>query len=154
MSQPNGIEREKSLENGSKRTSRLRRSLRWAGTMFTGLAAMACAQTVEAPPSIPFVKVIYPNGGEIFTAGDRIRIAWEGNGSNTYSVDLHDPAGNSWQNIAFIRDPNIRFYDWRVNVYDIFSDKPIHMVVTGDSDSGSVNNIRVQDFSDGTIRNK
>lgn len=107
--------------------------------------------TKPGPTPLPFVKVTYPNGGQTFKKGDNITITWDGIGSNSYSIDLYDPDEKSWNNLAFLRDPKTRSYNWVINVYDFFLNKPVYMVVTGDSDSGSSTNIRVQDYSDQTI---
>ena len=45
----------------------------------------------------PMVNLLYPTGGEIFEAGERIGIEWDGTGINNYRVLYSTNGGLSWQ---------------------------------------------------------
>lgn len=65
MSKPDLLDRETGSEKRPKRTPNLLRgSYRWAGAIFAGLTALACAQTFEAPiiPVQPDLLVAFKDG--------------------------------------------------------------------------------------------
>jgi len=67
------------------------------------------------PTPAPSVRIIYPNGGESFTIGQTARIRWQSNNVDTCYLE-YSFGPSSLNNIAIINNPNIGYYDWNVNI--------------------------------------
>ena len=59
------------------------------------------------------LEIIYPNGGEILTAGSNCEITWEGTGEGDAVIEYSIDSGGSWTAIA-ASTPNDGSYDWTV----------------------------------------
>jgi hypothetical protein len=63
--------------------------------------------------TIPALEIIYPNGGEILTAGSICEITWQGTGEGNAVLEYSIDGGDSWTTIAG-STPNDGNYDWLV----------------------------------------
>lgn len=73
-----------------------------------------------SPSPIPtssqqYVKVLYPNGGETFIEGDKVKITWEATNRKSFIIDWSLGPGSS-NPIISINDGNAREYNWTVDV--------------------------------------
>jgi hypothetical protein len=59
------------------------------------------------------LEIIYPNGGEILTAGSNAEITWNGTGEGAVTLECSFNSGASWTTIARAV-PNDGSYDWLV----------------------------------------
>jgi hypothetical protein len=69
-------------------------------------------QIVAPAPPVPMVRVLRPNGGEKYTAGDRVVIAWTSANVSTVSLEFSSDAGASWWTIAANIPATKGTYDW------------------------------------------
>jgi hypothetical protein len=69
------------------------------------------------PTPIPAgaVKITFPNGGETFNVGDKIRISWEATEKTAFNLGWTTGPG-SLNSIQSINSPSARYLDWTVNV--------------------------------------
>lgn len=96
-------------------------------TLKTNLGDSSATQTIpltikyqQPTPDNPMtscsIRLLYPNGGEIFKVGDKVKIAWEPNNlTNLVEIMLKDQLGTlTWINFSA---PNTASYsyDWVVN---------------------------------------
>lgn len=66
-----------------------------------------------------FIKLIYPNGGEIYKTGDTCRIQWSSNGVSNALIEYTTNNGSTWNNIATVNSENFS-YQWIIpNIYAV-----------------------------------
>jgi len=62
----------------------------------------------------PWVRVVYPNGGELWRLGSTQEVQWRSNGVATVRIDLSRDDGTSWETIGGPVDATIGLYGWTV----------------------------------------
>lgn len=91
-----------------------------------------------AAPRSPYVKIKYPNGGEVFTFGDTVKVSWEKNQINNCWLGFSfGPGSLDWINTEITGD--MSSYDWVINNWNM-DDEPSKIKIELDcfSDKGSV----------------
>jgi hypothetical protein len=87
-------------------------------------------------PKDAFVKILYPNGGEIFTYGDTVKVRWEMNKVNSCFLGFSFGEGSlNWINTEITG--NMTSYDWVIDDWNMGFD-PVKMKLELDcwSDGG------------------
>lgn len=68
--------------------------------------------TPQPTPAGSFIKVTYPNGGENFIVGSKVRITWSS--SQVVSCSIYGIKQVGYVLIANIANPTLGYYDWTV----------------------------------------
>lgn len=90
-----------------------------------------------ATPRSPYVKIKYPNGGEVFTFGDKVKIQWEKNQINSCWLGFSFGEGSlNWIDTSITGE--MISYDWTINNWND-DDTPSKVKIELDcfSDNGS-----------------
>lgn len=89
-----------------------------------GVAVRITNPDGSIPPPPPVVRITYPNGGETFTQGEKVKITWEGRNIDSCYIDYSYGVG-SLSNITKLSTTGNGSYDWTVNLPNLFSPKQI-----------------------------
>lgn len=84
------------------------------------------------------IKITYPNGGEVFNVGDKVRITWTSNKIDQVSLGYSFGPG-SLNPITSTLIANQNYYDWVVNIGNTANTQVIIDVTGYETGVGSVN---------------
>ncbi len=83
-------------------------------TSDSGVTSMSYARfTIKEADTTPYLRMISPNGGEVWQAGESRKITWEARNVGTVSI-LYNHDGSSYETIAKNIDASSASYDWTV----------------------------------------